>query len=117
VYSEYKLKTLFGEQNMTRERKLKLSPTTPTIEKDGETVKLSAETRQENREKNVSHYACARLNKAVKSMQVFGNCFGSKYEWTPEQIEKAETVLYEAAEAAVNNIRVGKEIVAAGITL
>lgn len=75
-------------------------------------VKLTDDT-----SKNVSHFACARLNKAATSIKVFGQCFGSKYSWTPEQIDKAEAVLYERVEQAVNNLRTGKKIADAGISL
>lgn len=97
---------------MTRERKVKLHPVTSTDE-----AKLTAEQILENRQKNVSLFATARINKAANAIKVFGNCYGSKYEWTPEQIDKAEAVLYETVETAIKNIRIGKEIVAAGITL
>jgi hypothetical protein len=66
---------------------------------------------------NVKMFACARLNKAATSIKVFGQCFGTKYNWSPEQIDKAESVLMQQVEQAVNNIRTGKKIAEAGISL
>lgn len=66
---------------------------------------------------NVKLFACSRLNKAVNSVKVFGNCFGNKYEWTDEQIAKAEQALQNVVESAINNLRTGKKINDAGITL
>ena len=75
-------------------------------------VKLS-----DDAEKNVKMFACARLNKAVTGVKVFGNCFGNNYQWSAEQIDKAESVLHEAVNIAISNLRTGKKIVEAGITL
>jgi hypothetical protein len=66
---------------------------------------------------NVKKFACARLNKAAATIRVFGQCFGSKYSWTPEQIDKAQAVLTQQVEQAIDNIRTGKRIAEAGISL
>jgi hypothetical protein len=71
----------------------------------------------DNKQENVSKFACARLNKAANSVRVFGQCFGSKYDWKTEQIDKAEEELICAVESAIENLRTGKKIAAAGITL
>ena len=67
--------------------------------------------------KNVKLFACSRLNKAVGAIRVFGQCFGSKYDWQPEQIDKAEAVLREQVEQTINNIKTGKKIAESGISL
>ena len=71
----------------------------------------------EDIEANVKTVATYRLNNAVKSIGTFGQCFGSNYKWTEQQIEKAEKELCDAMAAALDNIRVGKRIAAAGIQL
>lgn len=75
-------------------------------------VKLSDDT-----SKNVSMFACSRLNKAATSIKVFGQCFGSKYNWSAEQINKAELALQESVKSAIENLRTGKKITDAGIRL
>ena len=75
-------------------------------------VKLS-----DNPIENVSKFACARLNKVVSNIRVFGNCFGSRYSWKAEQIDTAEAALTAAVARAIDNLRTGKKIVDAGIKL
>ena len=67
--------------------------------------------------KNVSVFACRRLNNAVKSIQTLGNCFGDKYDWTPEQIETVKAELQSALDATIQNITNGKKVASVGITL
>lgn len=85
-----------NETKITRERKVKLS---------------------DNAEQNVKVFACARLNKALAGIRVFGNCYGSKFQWTNEQIEIAEQAILTAAETAIQNLRTGKKIASSGIKL
>ena len=74
-------------------------------------------TMTDNKKENVTKFACSRLNKAVNGVRVFGQCYGGKYEWTDEQIEKAETVLLEAVQKAIDQIKSGSGVCVAGISL
>ena len=67
--------------------------------------------------KNVKVFACRRLNNAVNSIQILGNCHGDKYKWTPEQIETAKAELQAALDATIQNITTGKKVASVGITL
>jgi hypothetical protein len=74
-------------------------------------------TLTDDKKKNVTSFACARLNKAVNSIRVFGQCYGGKYDWTDEQIDKAETALKEATVKAIDQIKSGSGVCVAGISL
>lgn len=67
--------------------------------------------------KNVSNMASYRLNMALDAIRVFGNCCGSNYKWTEEQIEKADKALLDAMDRAIGNIKDGKAITETGIRL
>lgn len=75
-------------------------------------VKLSDDTVQ-----NVKLFACSRLNRAVSSIRVVGNCFGGNFSWTEGQIAILEKSLLDATKIAVENLRTGKKIADAGIRL
>ena len=64
-----------------------------------------------------SKFACARLNKAVNSIRVLGQCHGSNYDWADEQIDKTEEYLLNAVETAMKQIRSGSAVAVAGISL
>jgi hypothetical protein len=71
----------------------------------------------DDKEKNVAVFACNRLNNAVNSIRIFGQCFGDKYAWKPEQIDKAEKALLDEVDKTITNLRTGKKIRAGGISL
>ena len=81
------------------------------------TTRKRKTTMTDNKKENVSKFACGRLNKTVASIRVFGQCYGAKYDWTDEQIGKAETVLLEAVQKAVEQIKSGSGVCVAGISL
>lgn len=66
---------------------------------------------------NVRVVATHRLNKVLEAIRVFGNCYGSNYEWTEEQIAKADRAILDAAEQAITNIKDGVKIAKAGVQL
>jgi len=74
-------------------------------------------TLSNNKKENVARFACSRLNKAVNAVRVFGNCYGSNYDWTDEQIEKAETYLLDEVQKSIEQIRSGSGVAIAGISL
>ena len=87
---------IMAEKTTTRARKVKLG---------------------ENKKENVTAFACSRLNKTVNSIRVFGQCYGNKYSWSDEQIETAETVMLEAVQKAIEQIKSGSGVCVAGISL
>lgn len=75
-------------------------------------IKLS-----DDKKANVTVFACSRLNKAVNSMRVFGQCYGANYDWTDEQLKIARTELLGAVEKAMSQLRAGSAVAVAGISL
>lgn len=71
----------------------------------------------DDKDKNVTVFACNRLNNAVNSIRIFGQCFGDKYNWNPEQIDKAEKAMLDEVKKSIENLRTGKKTKTAGITL
>lgn len=71
----------------------------------------------DNKKENVTKFACSRLNKAVNSIRVLGQCYGGKYDWTDEQVEKVETTLLDAVQKAIDQIKSGSGVCVAGISL
>jgi hypothetical protein len=61
--------------------------------------------------------ATYRLGRVIEALRVFGECCGSQYAWEPEQIEKADQAILEAAEKAITSIKEGKQLADAGIVL
>ena len=66
---------------------------------------------------NVTKFACGRLASALNSVRIFGNCYGGKYDWSKEQIDKAEAMLKAAVDGAIGDLRHGKRAASLGITL
>jgi len=85
-----------SETKTTRARKIKLS---------------------DDKKANVTVFACSRLNKAVNSIRVFGQCYGANYNWADEQLEIAEAELLNAVEKAMSQLRAGSAVAVAGISL
>lgn len=75
-------------------------------------IKLS-----DDKKANVSVFACSRLNKAVNSIRVLGQCYGANYDWSNEQLEIVETELFKAVEKAMNQLTAGSAVAVAGISL
>jgi len=103
-----------------RTRIVKMYPVVSTTEKP-----LTPEQIAENKVKNVTEYAMKRFNHAVHAIRVLGNCSGTAYSYgkcksgdmAELQIDRIERVLYAQVEQAINNIRTGKKIADAGISL
>lgn len=53
--------------------------------------------------------AGARLDDAIGKINLIGNCFGTLYSYTPEQVTIIEKELAEATSKAVANLRAGKK--------
>lgn len=66
---------------------------------------------------NVKNVGTYRLNNALSSIKTFGQCYTGKFDWTPEQIEKASDALCDAVDLAMKNITDGVKIAKAGIQL
>lgn len=49
-----------------------------------------------------------RVSKALKDIRLIGNLSGSGYEYTPEQVEKIRSSLYEAIDTAMSRFDKGK---------
>ena len=81
------------------------------------TKRTRKHTLTDNKVENVKDYATFRLNNAIHGIEVFGNCFGKSYEWTEEQIDKAETALLKAVERYIGQIRTGTKITEIGVQL
>ena len=60
------------------------------------TVKLT-----DNAKDNVKNVGTYRLNKVLDAIRVLGNCCGSQYDWTEDQIETVDKTILDAAEKAV----------------
>lgn len=71
----------------------------------------------DDKDKNVTDFACNRLNNAVNGIRIFGQCFGDKYNWTTEQIDKSEKAMLDEVRKTMENIRTGKKIKSAGVVL
>ena len=58
----------------------------------------------------VEKFAAKRLSSALDGIRVFGQCFGSRYDWTNEQIIEADTLLLGACTKAIEQIQMGSKI-------
>jgi len=85
--------------------------------KKAETTRTRTVKLTDNAKTNVTNMATYRLNKMLDAIRVFGNCCGKSYEWTPEQIAKAENIGFEAFNTALANIRNGKKEVVQTVKL
>ena len=93
-------------------------PTNENVEnEEKKVVRVRTHVLTNNPGENVKDIAAYRLGNAVKGIGTFGQCFGKNYDWTEEQIVKAEVYLADAVADAIDNIRAGKRIAAAGIVL
>jgi hypothetical protein len=67
-----------------------------------------AEVEKENRERFL-RIATPRVQRVIKGLNVLGNCAGSGYAYTPEQVVKMEKVLLDALTNTLSLFRKKRE--------
>ncbi len=72
-------------------------------------TKIDLQTDRETKAQKFKRVAQPRFIKAVKAIQVLGNCASSDYEYTQEQIEKIEKTLHAEVDEIMARFYGGKE--------